>query len=160
MMALSYHGYRFRKTMNGGNAAMLNVPLVAGTYYDGMPLRISATSGSAEACAAGGTTVAFILQGNVSTANSTSGKYPAYHVDDNNVFEGRMLASAAPQTRLADLAGIAVGTTYNYRLAGTAGPFRIVGFHPDESLSAHANCRFYFTGARSQLLGWAKLSTE
>lgn len=161
-MALSYVGLRFRKTLNGAGGAMTQIPLVEGTYYDGNVLRLSGTSGSGTKVAADGTTVAYVLSGNVTKANSVSGKYSAYILDNNNVFEARMLATGAPQARVGDLANIAVGSTYNYRLQGTttSGPLRIVGYHPDESTSGHANGRFYVTGARTQFGAFAKLSSE
>lgn len=151
-MSLSYVGLRFRKRLGGGTPQMAQVPLVAGTYYDGNILRISGTSGSAAKLAAAGTAVAYVMCGNVLKADCTStARYPVYHLDESNVFEAYMLASVTPQQKVGDMAGLAVGSTYNYRLTGTttSGPLKIVGFHPDESKSAGTGKRFYVTGAKS-----------
>ena len=151
-MALSYVGFRFRRTLSGGSPAKAELPLASGTYYDGNVLKAN-TSGSAALVTAGTTVASYVMIGNATKATvdaSPATKYSMYIVNEDNVFEARMLVSVAPQTKVTDLAGLAIASTYNHRLMGTVGMFRVIGYHPDEALTAHTNGRFFVTGARSQ----------
>jgi hypothetical protein len=156
-MAITKVGLRFRRTLSGGPPAMDQVPLVATAYYDGNVLRVNATTGSA--CLAktlATSAVAYVMNGNVSNGNSSTGKWPVYIINDDTVFEARMAATGARQARVTDLSALRVGTTYNYRLSGTAGPFRIVGVHPDDVGGTGSNGRFYVTGGRSQYAAYGR----
>jgi hypothetical protein len=158
-MSIDYVGLRFRKRLGGGTPEMSNVPLVEGTYTDGNILRVSGTSGSAAKLAASGTAAAFVFCGNLDKSDwVATTKYPVYHLDENNVFEARMLASVTPQQKYLDYAGVAVGSTYNYRLQGTttSGPLKIVGYPPDQANTAATNLKFYVTGAKSVWAGAPK----
>jgi hypothetical protein len=149
-MALSYVGLRFRKTLNGGNPAMTNAPLVHTSYEDGNILRLN-TTGSGVRMAAGATAgMAYVMIGSLANANwAATGRYPVYLLDGNNVFEARILATGARSARVGDSCGVAVGSTYNYRLAATAGPLKVTGYHPDEAATTTgANGRFYVTGRK------------
>jgi len=160
-MSISYVGLRFRKTLSGGTPAIAHMPLVATAYYDGNVLRVNGTTGSACLCASGGTIAAgFVMIGNVTNANSSSGVHPMYIINGDSVFEARMRATGARRARTGDLACLNVGTTYNYRLGGTAGAFRILEPHPDDAGGTAANGRYYVTGGRSQFAPYGRLSTN
>ncbi len=148
-MSIDYVGLRFRRTLNGGNAATDAVPLVEGSYYDGHILRVNTTGSGVKAAAGATAGVGYVMIGNLLKADwSASSKYPVYLLDANNVFEARMLATGARSARRGDSCGIAVGSTHNFRLAATAGCLRITGYHPDESGTA-SNGRFYVTGRKT-----------
>ncbi|MFA5376437.1 MAG: hypothetical protein WC455_11895 [Dehalococcoidia bacterium] len=154
-MAREYAGFLPVRSETGGPPPIKNYPLVSGTYYEGSILRLSATTGSATKFADGGTSVLGVCAAYVSTADSTTGKYPVYLPVPTTEFEAKMLGSFAPQAKVGDKVPILVGTTFNYRLRGTvAGTASlevcaISGFHPDESLSAHTGNKFRVKFSRS-----------
>lgn len=149
-MAREKVGLFFVKTLSGSPPAMMWVPLKGGTaYYEGQPLRISATTGSAARVAAGGTAVFGIAAANV-TSNATTTMMPVWLCDDNNVFEGRIAAPTGNAwIRFADRVALTVGTVHNYRLTSTVyfgnatASFRIVGCHPDDITGTAANKRYW-----------------
>jgi hypothetical protein len=147
-MARTTAGLFFVKTLNGANPAKTNVPVVVGTYYEGQPLRVSATTGSAAKLPATGTAVYGVAAAYMSTLDSATEKLPMYAADNNNVFEGVMVATGAAQPRAQDPVNVRVGTTNNYRLAGTGtlAHFRVVGVNPDDASGTAANKRYWVTG--------------
>ena len=157
-MARTKAGFFFVKTRSGKQPAMDWVPLVGATaYYEGQVLRASATTGSAAKQSAAGTTILGIAAANVSSGSAATTKMPIYIADSENVFEGKMIASKAPRAVMYSEVDIRVGTTHNHRLQGTASTkvARIVGFHPDEVLTAHTGCRFWVTFGPKSLSGGA-----
>jgi len=128
-------------------------PLVSGTYYEGSPVRVSASTGSAALMAAGGTTILGVSGSNVTTASSTSGKYPITLATPVQVFSAVQITAVAPQTRNTDVADLALSSG-DYRISGTAvgatgvatAPWQIVGYDLDESASSHGTVTFYCKG--------------
>jgi hypothetical protein len=150
-MARTYKGYFLVGTLNGSPPAMKNVPLIATAYYEGNVVRISATTGSCGLAPAAGTAVYGVIGCNVTNANSSSGTYPVWLMDANNVFECIRLDTGAPQVAMGDLVDIAVASTYNYRLQATASTkvVRIVGVHPDDASGTAAGKRYRVVGCKS-----------
>lgn len=160
-MARTKHGFFYVKTIDGGPPAMGQCYVKGATaYYEGQVMRCSMTSGSARRVAASGTSVLGVLGANVAASGATTTEVPFYYLNDRNIFEGRMLATGAPRTRLFDKVTVSVGTIHNYRVAATAyygettGCLRIVGWNPDDGAGTAANKRYWVTGlAATSLLG-------
>lgn len=153
-MARTNVGFAFVGTKDGGPPAVKNFPLVAAIYKEGNVLRLSATTGSATKAAAAGTSILGVLGSNLTSAQSssaTTGPHMVYLADGNNLFKAKMLTSSTPQYKVGDLCDIALTTTYNYRLQGTASTdvVSIYGFDADEALSAHTGVEYYVSFARS-----------
>jgi len=82
---------------------------------------------------------------------SATFKAPVALANADNIFEVIQIKAVAPQTRVGDVADIAVGSTHNYRMSGTAvgatyvatTPLIVVGYDADEPTSSHPNCKFY-----------------
>lgn len=155
-----YAGFSFVKTLNGGPPVIKNMPAVAGTYTEGMVLRLSATTGSVAAQSASGTAIYGVCSANVSRADSATTRIPVIRADEYTLFEAKMLASVAPQSKVGDTCDLAVGSTYNYRLAATSslGMCKIHEFHPDESLSAHTGARFRVAFAKNLISGTERVA--
>lgn len=144
-MSRTKAGFFFVKTLDGSPPAKMNFPLVAGTYHEGALLRVSGTSGSAVKAAVTNTACIGVAGAYIETTTSGITQMPVYLADSKNVFEAVMVATGAPQARMADRAHFRVGTTHNFRLQGTAGTamFRIVGVHPDDAAGTGANKRYW-----------------
>lgn len=157
-MAVTKAGYLLVKTRKGRPTTDV-YPLASGTYYRGSVVRCSPTSGSAKLYASGTTGILGVMAEDVTTAQSTSGKYRVYLADDNNIFEAVMIASSTPQQKQSDFTDIAVASTHNYRVSSTNtnNILRIVGFDSNESLSAHASAKYHVQFHKS-IFGQTKVS--
>jgi len=151
-MARTNSGFLFIKTLNGAPPAIQQWPVASGTYYEGMPLRIGATTGSAKAFVGAGTAVLGVCGAYTTKARSTLATVtvPVYMADYNNVFEVKTGgAIAAPRTLLADFVAC-TGATSSYRAATAGGKqCRVVGFPADATTSSHANARLWVTFAKN-----------
>lgn len=146
-MAKTTAGLKFVKTDHGSPPVIAYFPVTISTAYkEGGVARISATTGSAQKQVATGTAILGVIADTVALANVSNSTRLGVYVDPGAIFEVKMLASSTPQTKVGDLVDLAVSTTYNYRLSGSAAStkvFKIVGFNPNESLSAHTGVRYW-----------------
>lgn len=147
-MAREYHGFFPVSTLNGGPPAVAHVPLVSAIYTEGNALRLKATTGSATKAAAAGTAILGFMAQNLTAAQAGTGKHMIYLNDGNTVFQATRIATGLSKLSLYDKADLAVASTYNFRIQGTASTevFTIVGVHPDDETSQAANVRYYVVG--------------
>jgi sulfate adenylyltransferase subunit 1 (EFTu-like GTPase family) len=158
-MARTTAGFYPVKTLNGQPPAMGYFPLIASTAYkEGQPVRLE-TTGSATRVAAGGTAILGFMAHDVTSASAGTKRAQVWLADGNTLFEGKMLASKAPQSYVGQRVDFNVVSDHNYYLQGTAGgaSVLVVDYHPDEALTAHTGCKYWVTGALYNL-GVAKAS--
>jgi hypothetical protein len=144
-MPRTYHGFFPVKTLNGGEPALAHVPLVSAIYEEGNVLRLKATTGSATKAAAAGTALLGALACSLTAAQSLTGKHPVYLFDGNTVFQATRIATGLSKLSRFDKVDLAVASTYNFRIQGTASTeaFTIYDVHPDDETSQAANVRYY-----------------
>lgn len=157
-MARTTPGLYFVKTLNGGPPARLMIYCKGATAYEeGQVLRLSGTSGSGIRAAGSATAVFAVTAAPLAKSGATTTEMPVYVINDNNVFEGRVIATGAPRTRLNDRVTFAQATTHTYRIAATVlqgaatACFRVVGYHPDDASGTATNKRFWVTGIQQTI---------
>ena len=146
-MARTTAGLKFVKTTTGAPPTIDYFPVVISTAYkEGCVARISATTGSVAKQASTGTAILGVIADTVALADVANTTRLGVYTDPNAIFEVKMLTSSTPQAKVGDLVDLAIATTYNYRLSGTTAStkvFKIVGFNPNESLSAHTGVKYW-----------------
>jgi hypothetical protein len=152
-----YKGFQFAYTTTGGPPQVEHVPLVSGTYYPGDVLRCSATTGSAAKIAAAGTSAAYVNSVYVSTADSTTGKYPVYPTTDNNIFKAKMVAASECQKKVGDLCDIATSAPMSLQATASTNVISIVGFPGGTPIASTANNYYYVKFAQSV---WAQTKSD
>lgn len=149
-MAWTKTGFQWIKTLSGGPPQMLHMNFVSGTYYQGEPLRISGTTGSCAALRAAATAIFGVCAAYVTTASSTTTKIPVYIGNTDNVFECKVPGISLTPHKCMGTFLDATSTTGNYRLGtGTTLQWRVVGYHPDESTSAHTGAKMWVVAAKN-----------
>ncbi len=163
-MARTYAGFLFAGTKDGSPPRIKMYPLKAAAYYEGAVLRLSATTGSAAMAAAAGTAILGVLGCNVTSAQSssgTTGPFPVYMADGPNLFKAKMIATSAPQALVGDVVDVALASTYNYRLQGTASTkvVSIWDFKKDEAAATHTGVEYYVSFSKP-IFGQAKTGND
>jgi hypothetical protein len=150
-MAISYAGFMLVGTTDGTDPVIKNYPLTATAHYKGSVMRMCATFGSAVRgtfTGAAGTSILGVMNSNVTKTQAmvTGTKFPIAMANDKNLFEVKILGSYAPQTLVGDDLPILAGSTFNFRVRGTAGTVsqvNIWGVPDSESTAAHTGGRYY-----------------